>query len=368
MRNGYAITRLRCCGSASIRSWPAMRMPNDADRLRPEPNLQIVADQKLGEALGSQPTLSRLENAPSARDLVLLNDALLDQFIRLCGKQIRQRGEILLDIDSTDDPTHVSSNSAFFNCAYDQLMYHPMLIFERHTGSCWPYVATSQCLQSCPYRSHAAAPGAATGSLFSRRARSSCEAMPVSLCHCSTSSASFSASSMHWALLPTRSFSAALAAAETSAPLLSPHRNPAAQLLHFSPSCRPLSRQRRICYKAEHTASGTNLRFLITHCPAALARSSPFTMIAANAKTPGITGSSRPPALSGSIWSYASSRRLLTSCFRRGTFRSVGELMRAILDYIRRRNHSPQPFLWTTSARSIARKVRHCNEALETGH
>jgi len=53
---------------------------------------------------------------------------------------------------------------------------------------------------------------------------------------------------------------------------------------------------------------------------------------------------------------------------RRGTFRSVGELERAIRDYIRRRNHRSQPFMWTASARSIARKVRHCNEALETGH
>lgn len=53
---------------------------------------------------------------------------------------------------------------------------------------------------------------------------------------------------------------------------------------------------------------------------------------------------------------------------RRGTFASVGELVRAIRDYIRRRNHRPQPFVWTASARSIARKVRHCNEALETGH
>src|SRR6201998_2098137 len=39
---------------------------NDADRLRHDPTLQLVADQKLGEALGSQPTLSRWENAPSA--------------------------------------------------------------------------------------------------------------------------------------------------------------------------------------------------------------------------------------------------------------------------------------------------------------
>ena len=53
---------------------------------------------------------------------------------------------------------------------------------------------------------------------------------------------------------------------------------------------------------------------------------------------------------------------------RRGTFHSVGELVSAIGDYIRRRNHNPKPFVWAASARSIARKVRHCNEALETGH
>ena len=43
---------------------------NDADRLRYDPTLQILADQKLWAALSSQPTLSRWENAPSARDLV----------------------------------------------------------------------------------------------------------------------------------------------------------------------------------------------------------------------------------------------------------------------------------------------------------
>jgi len=107
---------------------------NDADRLRHDPLLQIVADQALGEALGSQPTLSRWENSPSARDLVRLNDALLEIFIRVCGEQVRQRGEILLDLDSTDDPTHGQQQLSFFNGAYDQHMYHPMLVFERHTG------------------------------------------------------------------------------------------------------------------------------------------------------------------------------------------------------------------------------------------
>jgi hypothetical protein len=58
---------------------------NDADRLRYYPMLQIVADHPLGDALGAQPTLGRWENAPSAREITRLNDALLGIFLRLCG-------------------------------------------------------------------------------------------------------------------------------------------------------------------------------------------------------------------------------------------------------------------------------------------
>ena len=45
---------------------------NDADRLRHYPAFQILADQPLGEPLGSQPTVSRWENSPSPRDLLKL--------------------------------------------------------------------------------------------------------------------------------------------------------------------------------------------------------------------------------------------------------------------------------------------------------
>lgn len=51
---------------------------NDADRLRHDPAFQILADQPLGEALSSQPTLSRWENAPSPREIIDLQDTLLD--------------------------------------------------------------------------------------------------------------------------------------------------------------------------------------------------------------------------------------------------------------------------------------------------
>jgi Transposase DDE domain group 1 len=65
---------------------------------------------------------------------VRLNDALLEIFIRICGEQVRCKGEILLDLDSIDDSTHGQQQLSFFNGAYDQHMYHPMLVFERHTS------------------------------------------------------------------------------------------------------------------------------------------------------------------------------------------------------------------------------------------
>ena len=53
---------------------------------------------------------------------------------------------------------------------------------------------------------------------------------------------------------------------------------------------------------------------------------------------------------------------------RRGTFRSVSELTRAIQDYIRQNNTTPRPFIWTATASAILKKVRRCKQALETRH
>ena len=49
---------------------------------------------------------------------------------------------------------------------------------------------------------------------------------------------------------------------------------------------------------------------------------------------------------------------------RRGTFRSVPALIRAIEDYVTHHNCHAEPFLWTASAATILRKVHHCKEAL----
>ena len=53
---------------------------------------------------------------------------------------------------------------------------------------------------------------------------------------------------------------------------------------------------------------------------------------------------------------------------RRGTFRSLPELIRAIEEYVTHHNRHAEPFIWTATADKILRKVRHCKEALETAH
>src|SRR5207249_7105980 len=235
---------------------------NDADRLRHDPLLQIVADQKLGQALGSQPTLSRWENAPSARELVRLSDTWCEQFIRLCGEQVRQRSEILLDLDSTDDPTHGQQQLSFFNGAYGQHMYHPMLIFERHTG----------CLLSARLRPGNASSHARIVPLL-LRLQAAFPGVPIKL----RGDAGFALPLLYdfcefFGIQYVLGIPANCVFQRRAEPLQKKLKRryrrtelPQRSFSSFRHRARSWSRQRHICYKAEHTAVGTNLRFLITN-------------------------------------------------------------------------------------------------------
>ena len=102
---------------------------NDATYLRHDPTLRAV----VGRAelpLASQPTLSRLENAVPWESIRALERLGLEWFIRCEAQGQQRRGEIILDIDSTSDPTHGQQQLSFFNGHYDTYMYHPLLIFE----------------------------------------------------------------------------------------------------------------------------------------------------------------------------------------------------------------------------------------------
>jgi hypothetical protein len=108
---------------------------NDADALRSDPLLKLVCGRlpETDPDLASQPTFSRLENAYSARDCYRLAEAL--GAIYLAERE--HDGvptHIVLDLDSTDDPTHGDQEGSAYHGYFRQHMYHPLLVFDGETG------------------------------------------------------------------------------------------------------------------------------------------------------------------------------------------------------------------------------------------
>jgi hypothetical protein len=110
---------------------------NDADTLRHDPLLKLVCGRlpESGPALASQPTLSRLENGFSARDCYRLAEALGAVYL---AERERDGAptHIVLDLDSTDDPTHGEQEGSGYHGYFRQHMYHPLLVFDGETGQC----------------------------------------------------------------------------------------------------------------------------------------------------------------------------------------------------------------------------------------
>jgi Transposase DDE domain group 1 len=106
---------------------------NDADQLRTDPTLQLVAGDG-HTVLGSQPTVSRLENALEWSTISRLMNVGVDWFCAYAYPPAEQPPEIVLDVDSTDDPTHGAQQLALFVGHYDQFMYRPLCWFEGQTG------------------------------------------------------------------------------------------------------------------------------------------------------------------------------------------------------------------------------------------
>ncbi len=110
---------------------------NDADALRSDPLLKLVLGHlpETGEDLASQPTISRLENAPSGKDCLRIARALVELYVRERGEEgASPPSRILLDLDSTDDPTHGEQEGSRYHGYYGQHMYHPLLVFDGESG------------------------------------------------------------------------------------------------------------------------------------------------------------------------------------------------------------------------------------------
>lgn len=108
---------------------------DDADSLRTDPLLKVVCGRLPESApdLASQPTFSRLENAVDKRTCYRLAKALLEIYIKERERDGTPR-HILLDFDSTDDPTHGDQEGSAYHGFFRQHMYHPLLVFDGDTG------------------------------------------------------------------------------------------------------------------------------------------------------------------------------------------------------------------------------------------
>jgi Transposase DDE domain group 1 len=106
---------------------------NDCDALRHDPVFKMAVGRapESGDPLCSQPTMSRLENAPSRIEIARLMAAMVDQF---CASWTRAPASITLDIDDTFDAVHGHQQLSLFNAHYDERCFLPIHIYEGTTG------------------------------------------------------------------------------------------------------------------------------------------------------------------------------------------------------------------------------------------
>src|SRR6266699_5203406 len=106
---------------------------DDCDSLRHDPIFKMAVGRlpESGEPLCSQPTMSRLENAPSKIEIARMTAALVDQF---CDSYQRAPSSITLDIDDTVDVVHGHQQLSLFNAHYDERCFLPIHVYDTATS------------------------------------------------------------------------------------------------------------------------------------------------------------------------------------------------------------------------------------------
>lgn len=102
---------------------------DDLDFLRTDPAFKLACGRLpvSGADLCSQPTLSRLENAPSLKDAIRLTYALVDQWM---ASYEREPASVILDIDDTCDVVHGCQQLSLFNAHYDERCFLPIHVYD----------------------------------------------------------------------------------------------------------------------------------------------------------------------------------------------------------------------------------------------
>jgi len=100
---------------------------NDQEKLKFDPLIQEVH----GNELCSQPTMCRMENSLQKKDIFSLCNWFVDRYVTNLPSTKKR---IVIDIDSTDDPTHGQQQLSLFNGFYYQWMYNELIINDGETG------------------------------------------------------------------------------------------------------------------------------------------------------------------------------------------------------------------------------------------
>ena len=106
---------------------------DDCDALRDDPVFKMAVGRapQTGAPLCSQPTMSRLENAPSKIEIARMMAAMVALF---CDSWARPPASITLDIDDTLDAVHGRQQLSLFHAHYDARCFLPIHIYEATSG------------------------------------------------------------------------------------------------------------------------------------------------------------------------------------------------------------------------------------------
>jgi hypothetical protein len=106
---------------------------NDLDDLRHDPAFKMACGRlpESGGDLASQPTISRLENAPDPHTLIRMSRGMVDFW---CESHPHPPKGIVLDIDDTADTVHGHQQMSLFNAHYDERCFLPIHIYPDSSG------------------------------------------------------------------------------------------------------------------------------------------------------------------------------------------------------------------------------------------
>ena len=105
---------------------------DDCDTLRDDRMLKLFAERAPEAApLASQPTMSRLENSLTKKELWDIGEVFVNHFISSYRKAPKT---IIIDCDDTNANTYGGQQLTLFNNYYGEYCYMPLLIFEGLSG------------------------------------------------------------------------------------------------------------------------------------------------------------------------------------------------------------------------------------------